>query len=141
MKINLKIFAQWGQLLDGLATIVLSARIDTKLCVCHFKTIPGHFSANYYKIFHKTEVQTNILRCLTCLNLKWMKSCNKNHKKSCSGSKITEGWKVILLRFKITLNQNPRKSVMYYEFSEEVFLDWHFFFQEQNFFVQRTTFV
>ena len=43
------------------------------------------------------------------------------NKKSCSGPKTTTGWKVIPYRFKITINENPRKSGMYYEFSKEVF--------------------
>ena len=40
----------------------------------HFKTIYGHFFANYMFIFHKTEIQTVILRCLMSLNLNWYKS-------------------------------------------------------------------
>ena len=32
------------------------------------------FFANYIKIFHKTEIQTVILRCLVCLNPNWIKS-------------------------------------------------------------------
>ena len=32
------------------------------------------FFANYMSIFHKTEIQTVILRCLMCLNLNWIKS-------------------------------------------------------------------
>ena len=36
----------------------------------HFMTISGHFFANYMKIFHKTEIQTVVLRCLVCKNLK-----------------------------------------------------------------------
>ena len=40
----------------------------------HFMTISGHFFANYIKIFHKTEIQTVILRCLVCLNPDWIKS-------------------------------------------------------------------
>ena len=47
---------------------------ETTLRVGHFTTISGHFSANYINIFHKTGVQRNILRCLTCLNLNWIKS-------------------------------------------------------------------
>ena len=39
-----------------------------------FLTLFGHFFANYMKIFHKTEAQTVILRCLVCLNLNWIKS-------------------------------------------------------------------
>ena len=38
----------------------------------HFMTIFGHFFTNYIKIFHKTEIQTVILRCLVCLNLIWI---------------------------------------------------------------------
>ena len=34
------------------------------------------FFANYNKIFHKTEVQTYILRCWKVLNHKWFKSYN-----------------------------------------------------------------
>ena len=39
-------------------------------------TISGHLCANYMKIFHKTEIQTVILRCLGHLNLNWIKSYN-----------------------------------------------------------------
>ena len=39
-----------------------------------FTTISGHFFGNYMTIFHKTEVQTVILRCLTGLNHDWFKS-------------------------------------------------------------------
>ena len=40
----------------------------------HFRTITEHFFANHINIFHKTEVQTIILRCSTCLNLNCIKS-------------------------------------------------------------------
>ena len=40
----------------------------------HFSTISCHFFGNYIDIFHKTEIQTVILRCLVCLNLNWIKS-------------------------------------------------------------------
>ena len=40
------------------------------------------------------------------------------NKKSCSGPKTTTAWKVTQYRFKITLNWNPRKSGMYWEFSK-----------------------
>ena len=39
-------------------------------------------------------------------------------KKSCPGLKTTTVWKSILHKFKIPLNWNPRKSVMYCEFSK-----------------------
>ena len=34
--------------------------------VGHFKTLSGHFLANYINNFHKIELQTIILMCLTC---------------------------------------------------------------------------
>ena len=40
----------------------------------HFLTISGHFFASYINIFHITEVQTIILRCLVCLNYNYIKS-------------------------------------------------------------------
>ena len=39
-----------------------------RLTNAHFTTISGHFSANCMFIFHKTEVQTVILKCLRSLN-------------------------------------------------------------------------
>ena len=40
----------------------------------------GHSFANYMFIFHKTEIQTVLLRCLRSLNLNWYKSYDKKHK-------------------------------------------------------------
>ena len=40
----------------------------------------GHSFANYMFIFHKTEIQTVLLRCLWSLNLNWYKSYDKKHK-------------------------------------------------------------
>ena len=51
----------------------------TKLGVGHFTSISGHFFANYIDIFHKIELPTFILMCLTCLNLIWIKSYDINH--------------------------------------------------------------
>ena len=39
-----------------------------------FTIISSHCFGNYMTIFHKTEVQTAILRCLTGLKLDWFKS-------------------------------------------------------------------
>ena len=39
-----------------------------------YKIVSGHFFAVFILIFHKTEVHTVILRCLTGLNLNWCKS-------------------------------------------------------------------
>ena len=43
-------------------------------------TISGHFFVNFINIFHKTEISTVIFRCLTCLNLNWIKNYNIKHK-------------------------------------------------------------
>ena len=45
-----------------------------------FLTISSHFFAKYMNIFHKTEVQTVILRCWTGLKLNWFKSYDSNAK-------------------------------------------------------------
>ena len=55
---------------------------DLHLINGHFTTISGHFCANYMKIFHKTEVQMVILRCLTSTtvmaqNTKIIQKCKK----------------------------------------------------------------
>ena len=67
---------QWGEFHFDVAfkVIVSCANIDTIFFVGHFKTISGHFFAKYINIFHKTEIQTIILRCLTSLNFNWYKS-------------------------------------------------------------------
>ena len=49
-----------------------------QLTKVHFMTISSRFFANYFDIFHKTEVQTVILRWWTGLN--WLKSYDTNHK-------------------------------------------------------------
>ena len=43
-------------------------------------TISGHFLAICMFIFHKTEIQTVILRCLTIINLNCYKSYDTKHK-------------------------------------------------------------
>ena len=48
----------------------------------HFMTITGHFLANFKFIFHKTEVQTVVLRCWPSLNLNWNKFYNLKSKKA-----------------------------------------------------------
>ena len=40
----------------------------------HFWPFVVFFFGNYIVIFHKTEIQTVILRCSVCLNLNWIKS-------------------------------------------------------------------
>ena len=46
----------------------------------HFSTFSGYFFANYMNIFHKTEVQTVILRCQMGLNLIWFKNYDPKRK-------------------------------------------------------------
>ena len=46
-----------------------------------FTTIFGHFFANCFCDFHKTEVQTVIFRCLTGLDFNWIKSYDTKRKK------------------------------------------------------------
>ena len=45
-----------------------------------FFTISGPFFANYISIFHKTEILTVILRCLTGLTYDWLKSYDTKRK-------------------------------------------------------------
>ena len=52
---------------------------ETTFRVGHFTTISGYFVGNYIYIFHKTEVMKIILRCLTCLNLNWIKRYHLNY--------------------------------------------------------------
>ena len=57
-----------------LGTNINSDRKWMLLTCGHFRTISGHFFANYMNIFHKTEIQTVILRCLMSLKLNRCKS-------------------------------------------------------------------
>ena len=43
------------------------------ICVFQYSTTSDHFFTNYMFIFYKTEVQTVILRCLTGLNLEFVR--------------------------------------------------------------------
>ena len=52
----------------------------SRLTNCRFTTISSQISAIYINIFHKTEVQTVILRCWTVLYINWLKSYDKNEK-------------------------------------------------------------
>ena len=76
---NLLIFDYW----ETWVTLykVCSEIKETTFWVGHFTTISGHSIANYINIFHKTEVTTVILRCLTSPNLNWVKSDHINYKK------------------------------------------------------------
>ena len=58
---------------------VLSETKVTKLGVGRFRSISGHFSANYINSFHKTEFLKVILMGQTYWNLNWIKHYNMNH--------------------------------------------------------------
>ena len=78
------------------ASLANSQKIATDKWPCTDQNLP--FFANYILIFHKTEIQTIILRCITCLNLYWFKNyglrCNLRPKaSSVSFQKIaTDKW-------------------------------------------------
>ena len=62
------------------------------------------FFANYMFIFHKTEIQTVILRCLTSLNLNCYQSYDTRHKSAknanaCFCTKLQNKYKWKYLRF------------------------------------------
>ena len=74
MGLNLDWFKSYG-LRCGLrlrASTANSQKLATDKWPCNNHTWP--FFANYMLIFHKTEIQTVILRCLTNLNINWFKS-------------------------------------------------------------------
>ena len=60
------------------ASSVNSQKIATDKWPCTNHNLP--FFAYYILIFHKTEIQTVILRCLTSLNHNWYKSYDTKHK-------------------------------------------------------------
>ena len=64
----------------------------SRLTNCRFTAISSQISAIYIIIFHKTEVQTVILRCWIGLYLNWCKSYDKNekHTKNTKTPKITK---------------------------------------------------
>ena len=69
-----------------------------------FTTISGHFFANCMFIFHKTEVQMVILKCLKSLNPNWFTSYDTKRKNArnadkCFLYKIAKNWKWKYLLF------------------------------------------
>ena len=57
-----------------LKTLLKGDSQNLRLIDGHFPTLCSHCFANYMNIFHKTEVQTVILRCWMVLYLNWFKS-------------------------------------------------------------------
>ena len=71
------------------------------------------FFANHMGIFHKTEIQTVILRCLMSLNLNWYKSYGTKCKNSknpnlCFWTKLQKNWNgnICALCHNLWTNQN-----------------------------------
>ena len=72
---NVTTLSDWGLL--TLKPSLSKDRSETKSTtqsVGHFSIGSGHFFAHYINIFQKSEVLTVILKCLTCLNLNWIKN-------------------------------------------------------------------
>ena len=64
---------EWGR--EGGKPLQLEGgRQNLRQLNCSFTNISSHFSAIYIQIFHKTEVQTVILRCWMGLYLNWFSS-------------------------------------------------------------------
>ena len=61
-------------------SLLYSDSIQMTICVFQYSTTSDHFFTNCMFIFHKTEVQTVILRCLMSLNLNWFKSYDTKYK-------------------------------------------------------------
>ena len=53
---------------------------NLRLTKVRFPTLSSHFFANYINIFHKTEVQTVILRCFVNLYLRRFSPEDNRHK-------------------------------------------------------------
>ena len=67
----------------------------TQLWIWPFYDNFSQFFTSYINIFYKTKVQTVILRCLTSLNLNWIKSYYMNHKHC-----VFQFWKKKTWKFK-----------------------------------------
>ena len=77
----------------------------------------GHFFANCMFVFHKTEVQTVILRCLTSLDLDWYTRYDTKRKNTkianecfCTKLQKKRKWKIVHF-VPLTLNQSDFKHV------------------------------
>ena len=82
----------------------------------HFMTIYGNFLANHIVIFHKTEIQTVILRCFMSQNFNWYKSYDTNRKNSknanlCFWTKLQKNGNgnISILCYNLWSNQNLAK--------------------------------
>ena len=72
----------------------------------------GHFFAKYVLIFHKTEIQTVILKCLKILNLNWYNSYDTKHKNAktanpcfCTKLQNTKNGNICILCHNLRTNQ------------------------------------
>ena len=60
--------------------IIETGQQNLRLIKGRFPTLSGLFFAKYINIFHKTEIQTVILKLRMRLNLNWFKSYDKKYK-------------------------------------------------------------
>ena len=100
--LNLDWFKSYGLRCSRRLVQVRRTPKKRQLINSHFKTIHGHFFANYMFIFHKTEIQTVILRCLTIINLNCYKSYDTKHRNAknanacfCTKLENKEKWKYL----------------------------------------------
>ena len=97
----------WPQLQPEAACKFGELQKKRQLINSNFKPIYGHFFANYMFIFHKTEIQTVILRYLTIINLNPYKSYDTKYKNAkntknanaCFCTKLQKKMKWKYLRF------------------------------------------
>ena len=79
-KMDLHMAKNWPEFArNGRVTVIYESVLfgnKTWWQIANFTNTSGLFFVNYMNIFHKTEVQTVILRCLVSLNLNWIKSYN-----------------------------------------------------------------
>ena len=92
MRAQVCLYAQYTLHSSSVKAQVEGVSKVSRLTNCRFTAISGQISAIYILIFHKTEVQTVILRCWKDLYLNWFKSYDKNekHTKNAKTSKITK---------------------------------------------------
>ena len=76
-----------------------------------FTTISSQIFAIYIHIFHKTEVQTVILRCLTGLYLIWFKSYATNTKNKTNKQSAKSMKNIIQMSAFLQNRKNPETEI------------------------------
>ena len=111
-----------GLNVDWLKNYGLRCKWRPRACLANFQNIPTDkwtfyyhiwpFFANCVLIFHKTEIQTVILRCLAILNLIWYNSYDTKHKNAkntnlcfCTKLQNTKNGNICILCHNLRTNQ------------------------------------